>query len=189
MESPKLRIGWAAPFLLAGGCATITPPAHPADPVTVYVVDYGRHASLLLPEPGDQWVEFGYGEWGWFAEDRENLLRAPLILLLPAQGTMGRGPAVEPGPDPGWMGAEQVFAIAVARADATALRDRLHAPFQDNAAKIHRNEHGMEFVPVRDPYCLFHNCNSELAEWLRALGCRVRGVVLLANFRLRPTPG
>jgi hypothetical protein len=189
MWSPRLRIAWASPFLLVGGCATITPPPPPADAVTVYVVDYGRHASLLLHDQGDEWVEFGYGEWGWFAEDRESLFRAPLILLLPAQGTLARGPAVEPGPDPGWMGAERVFAIAVERSDAAALRERLDAPFRDRAARIYRNRHGMECVPVPERYCLFHNCNSELARWLRALGCRVRGVVLLANFRLKPVPG
>jgi hypothetical protein len=55
-------------LLLCGGCTTtIVPPRAPADPVSVYVTDYGRHSSILLPDPRGHLTEYAFGDWNWFA--------------------------------------------------------------------------------------------------------------------------
>ena len=54
------------------GCvATVTPPSRPEEPVTVHLVRAARHAALLLPCDGGRIVEYGFGEWGWYAENEE----------------------------------------------------------------------------------------------------------------------
>src|SRR2546423_386491 len=54
--------------LFLSGCGgTITPPAQVRQPVNVYVTDYGRHSTLLLPTENGGLVEFAFGEWGWLA--------------------------------------------------------------------------------------------------------------------------
>src|SRR5689334_13559900 len=56
------------PALAGGGCGgTITPPRAVRDPVPVYVADYGRHATLLLPVEDGGLEEFAFGDWRWLA--------------------------------------------------------------------------------------------------------------------------
>src|SRR5687768_9987714 len=55
-------------LVCAGGCAThITPPPTPANPVTVYVSDYGRRSSLLLPAGYGHLSEYRYCDWEYYA--------------------------------------------------------------------------------------------------------------------------
>ena len=79
-----------AVLLLAACTTTVTPPPAPRFPVTVYVADYGRHASLLVPRPGGELVEFAYGEWKWFALGQKSMWRSPAALFWPTAATLGR---------------------------------------------------------------------------------------------------
>lgn len=59
---------------LAYGCtSTITPPAKPVEPTTVYLLREAMHTGLVFaPAPGGtEYVEFGYGDWSWFALARD----------------------------------------------------------------------------------------------------------------------
>jgi hypothetical protein len=89
----------------------ITPPPPPSDPVTVFVADYGRHASLVIPtdpnaegvntstgdvvlgnlEPGEpaMW-EYSFGDWLFYARDDDWLVNGGFALLLPTRGALGR---------------------------------------------------------------------------------------------------
>ena len=50
------------------GCSwTVRPPAHPSSPVNVYLTDYGRHTSLILPTPDNRLAEYAFGDWDFFA--------------------------------------------------------------------------------------------------------------------------
>ena len=73
-----------------GACQqTIEPPKRVSDPVNVFVVDYGRHASLALPKEGTGLVEWSWGDWNWFALERTGPDRDSRSLKL----------AVTPPPD------------------------------------------------------------------------------------------
>ena len=47
--------------------STVAPPARLDDPVTVRLLSTGRHAGVLLPCSDGRVVEYGYGDWGWYA--------------------------------------------------------------------------------------------------------------------------
>src|SRR6266487_4116061 len=54
--------------VLVGGCATrVVPPANPVNPVAVYITDYGRHSSILLPMGDGHLMEYSYGDWEFYA--------------------------------------------------------------------------------------------------------------------------
>jgi len=57
-------------FVLSGCQHVIEPPAAVTDPVRVFVIDYGRHASLALPKENSCLVEWSWGDWNWFSRER-----------------------------------------------------------------------------------------------------------------------
>ena len=174
------------------GCAnTIIPPAAPDAPTTVYLVDYGRHASLLLPDEDDQTLlEYAYGDWSWFAEDRDDWYRVFPVLLWPTDGALGRWEWPvdrEAGEDyrhP--LPCEVVHTIVVDEAAVRALRTDLAARYAAAAETPYfQPRYTLEFVHDPDAYHLLHNCNHVTAAWLRALGCRVRGSTMFSGWSVR----
>ena len=174
---------------LAGGCtAVIRPPRDPVDPVTVALVDYGRHSSLILPGRDAGSVEFAYGEWNWFALNRTGFFHAIALAVWPHQGALGRR-AIPVRTEPAALGphvaCEELFAIRVARADAERLLDRLEAQWRaGSAGKVENPEFGLAFVKIDDDYLLCSNCNHMTARWLRELGCDVGGSACCSSFRI-----
>ena len=77
-------------WCLPGCVSTITPPANPKDPVTVYLLTDARHTGLVLLRPGGDYVEFGYGEWDWYVLNRDRWYNVFDTMLWPTQGTLGR---------------------------------------------------------------------------------------------------
>lgn len=74
-------------FSLAGCTAHVIPPSGLTAPVSVYVLNHGRHSSLVLPgESG--WRRYAYGDWQWYAENRTGLMQgaAALVERLDALG-------------------------------------------------------------------------------------------------------
>src|SRR5262245_23066644 len=88
----NLRIACFITVLHAVGCsATIVPPADPVNPVPVAITDYGRHASLVLPdESGRGSVEYAFGDWNWFAAGKNTPCDAAGALFASGQATLGR---------------------------------------------------------------------------------------------------
>src|SRR5262249_36080850 len=82
----------AAIFLvmLAGGCsATIIPPPQPDPATTVYIADYGRPSSLLLPNPASGgWTEYAWGDWDWFALGDAHWYMIPRTAFFSDQATL-----------------------------------------------------------------------------------------------------
>jgi len=105
--------------VLLPACATsVTPPPAPHDPVTVFIADYGRHASLVIPadvavdgaadvdpsieftlrrtgndagEADGGWMwEYSYGDWLFYARDEDSLVYGAFALLTPTRGAVGR---------------------------------------------------------------------------------------------------
>ena len=59
----RLLLSILAAFTVSGCAMTFRPPVYPENPVTVVVLDHGRHSSLVLPRGDGGSVEYAYGEW------------------------------------------------------------------------------------------------------------------------------
>ena len=170
---------------------TVTPPTRPLDPVNVYLIDHGRTSSLVLPTADGGLIRYVYGNWDWYALIHQTLWTGLRALVWPSPGALGRhrysGPA-----DPanvrrifaGWS--EQIHPIVVSRPEAARLERELDARFRAHAATLHLNrEYDLEFIRDPDAYHLFHDSNHVIADWLRRLGCRVRGPAFWAKWEVR----
>lgn len=182
-------------LLLAGlgvaGCQQrIVPPPSVSDPVGVFVIDYGRHASLALPagEDEDGLVEWSWGDWNWFARERTGVLTGLQALFASPQSTLSRrevAPAEHAGELAARVGAEEVLALDVERARARALLAELEARWRQQLGQAVRHPSGRVFVPEESRYGLFNNSVHEVARWLEALGAEVSGTGVTASFVLR----
>lgn len=192
----RRRIVALAVVLVAGvltatsACSSVvTPPAVVAEPVHVAIVDYGRHASLVLPAGAHRSVEYAYGEWNWFALDKSEWYDAFGTMLVPTQGALGRRHLETAPDDPGLAGtvnAESVTTIPVERANADALRTRLDDRFTAAADTEHfQARYDLTFVQDDAKYHVLNNCNQVLLEWLDELGCETSGPGLRADFEVR----
>jgi hypothetical protein len=165
---------------LLGCTSTVRPPDSPlADPVTVCLVHDERHRGLVVPWPDGGFVEYGYGEWRWYAELDDAWYRAFPAVLWPTRGALGRRPSDAPDLDAlrlrwSWL---QLLPVTVERHRVDALRTRLEAAFAERAAELYHNAaYGFDFVPSEDGFWCLFNCNDAVAEWLEELGCTVSWV-------------
>ena len=174
-------------MISVSGCAmTVRPPESPNDPVTVVLVDYGRHSSLILPRPGGGSVEYAFGEWNWYALEKDSWFHAFPAMFWPTQGTLGRQRFDYP-PDSrentrlSWS--EHYYRIEVDRSRASALVDRLNKRFDSHLeTKLYNPLYRLEFVFDDDNYCVSYTCNHAIAAWLEELGCKISGGRLFADF-------
>ncbi len=180
---------------LAGCAAQVVPPPSPANPAAVYLTNYGRHSSLLLPAREDHYVEFAFGDWNWFAVNHNSSGDALEAMLFSAGSALGRR-QLKLSDDIDAIcqatGAGSVSRIPVPREKVDALLEKLDARFQSRIDTITYNPASdLWFVADDESYFVLHNCNHVTARWLRALGCRVRGLVMFSNFKVvppRPAP-
>lgn len=184
--------GAAGAMALFGCAIVIRPPQAVVAPVQVFVADYGYHASLVLPDAGGGAVEFAYGHWRWFACNEDQWYCAPGTLLLPGRGTLGRREFDVPASLESvsrQMCVERVHALCVEREDAERLLARLEQRYaRSGEAPLHNAKVSLDFVPDEQPYWLWHNCNTEIKEWLRELRCEAHGAALIAEFVVEERP-
>lgn len=187
-----MRVTIAA-LLFTGGCVTrVTPPAAPPDAVAVFLVDYGHHASLVLPRDEHTLVEYAYGEWNWFALNHQQWFDAIPALLWPTPGALGRRDWTIDGDAEAvarQLRARRAWRLDVPRAAVATLLAELDERFESAAEPpIYNRLRRLTFA--RDPraYWLGRHCNTVVADWLRRLGCRVTSPVLGADFLVTP-PG
>jgi hypothetical protein len=158
------------------GCAsTVRPPVGAKDPITVRLYSTGRHAGLLLPCSEGRTVEYGYGDWDWYALAKNGWWRAPATVLWPNQGTLGR--RYLRGEDLAAMGdtygAGSLALIRVPREAAGRLLARLDAEFVAGGEPHFNRLYDMWFVKHPDRFWFLHDCHDEVTGWLRELGCSV----------------
>ena len=167
-----LPIGWA-------GCtSTVTPPSQVADPVTVFLLGEAMHTGIVLPplSPTDEFVEFGFGDWSWFALGNDAWYHAFATVLWPTQGTLGRRTfgartAAELRARVTWA---TLSAVEVSGAKAAALRRRLEKEHEDlRKEAVRRPEFGWLFVPYDCSYWFGVTCADVAAAWFRELDCTV----------------
>jgi hypothetical protein len=172
-----------------GGCQhVIEPPASVSDPVEVFVIDYGRHASLALPKEESGLVEWSWGDWNWFALERTGAVEGLQALFASPRSTLSRrelAPAEHADELVARVGAEEVLALDVERERARALQRRLEARWLRRREHAVAHPSGRVFVPDDARYSLSNNSVHELGRWLEALGADVSGTGVTAKFKLR----
>lgn len=173
------------------GCATVViPPLDPRDPVPVFVLDHGQHSSLVLPADEGRLVRYAYGDWDYYALRKVTLVHGLRALLWPTPAALGR--RVLPGPpQPDRVERqvrvviERMFVVHVEAGAVRRLREELDAVFQAGLNTLLYNDaYDLEFVAHPVPYTLRYNSNYVVAEWLRRLGCEVRGNPVLPNWKI-----
>lgn len=194
-------------FTLAGCVTVVQPPPAPVDPVDVYLLDHGRTPSLVLPGDESTPTRWAYGDWRWYALGERGVADAWAALFRPTQAGLGRQELPVPPQAPAGREAtaarqapaflpalsvpvEELYPIAVERRQAAALAERLEALFRERIHTLEPSESsGLDFVHHPEPYALLHNSNRVVADWLRELGCDVRGQAILSRWRVLPAGG
>jgi hypothetical protein len=175
--------------ILLPGCAwTVRAPSEVADPVPVWITEYGKHCRVALPSGPSKFTEYGFGEWHFYALEERGIFSILRAGTGFGQGAFSRR-ELDAGPDgtlgPWQTGGTRSERIQVERTRADSLRRELDARWEGNKGQVRIRQ--WDGVPVsRDPapYNLFDNSNHATARWLRRLGCEVRGFPLMANFRV-----
>ena len=188
--SPRLRFWLLAPgfwlFLVTGCTTTVHPPVNPPDPVAIYVADYGRHSSLVLPAKDRGYVEWAFGDWRWFALGQIKPDVALMAIVFSPQSTLGRR-VIAPQPDEAALAraldADSVMRIEVSRQRADALLDVLDRRYAKHGeTQVHSNYSHLDHVKDDEHYWALNNCNHLTMRWLRQLGCRVDGFGIFSRF-------
>lgn len=169
-------------LLATFGCtATITPPRHVTDPTTVFVLREAMHTGLVLPPAAGskEYVEFGFGDWSWFALGNDAWYHAFATVLWPTAGTLGRRTFF--AADDEQLRRQVHWAtLSGARVDGgrvRGLRAQLEARFARALPQaVQRPELGWTFVPCDRSYWFPQNCADVAAEWLADLDCEVSWV-------------
>jgi hypothetical protein len=197
MASVSGVVVWLAMACSAVSCTVVvTPPPQPEHPTTVFVLREALHLGLVLPsgasasEPG--FVEFGFGEWSWYALGNEAWYRVFPVVLWPTAGTLCRRTfaardeaalqlhCAQTGRE---LDAMQVDGRAVA-----TLREQLNAQFDATAAhdgSVQRPELGMEFVLAGESYWFARTCADVAARWCEQLGCEVGWIPIRGSLAVR----
>jgi hypothetical protein len=170
--------------------ATIIPPAAPRNPVTVHVAEFGFHARLLLPE-GDRWVQYGFGDWDYYARREQTLINGVLALLWPTSGALGRGEvdSVDRFRADSESAGGQLLSFEVSGARVNQLQHSLHSRFEQQIpeGQVYNRVNNLRLVRDDQSYSVLHNSNHELAEWLKVLDCQVESLGFWTDFRLAET--
>lgn len=167
---------------IAGGCVSVvTPPPAPDRETTVFVLQEAMHLGLVLPLPEGGYVEFGFGDYEWFALGNTAWYRVFPTVLWPTQGTLGRRPfPLAEAQLPATLSWARLSPIPVDAARAELLRQRLEqefaAAFPDGPPPP--EDFRFTFARHADDYWLPYNCSDATAGWLRELGCAVAWVPL-----------
>jgi hypothetical protein len=178
---------------LAGGCGatTVLPPAEPVEPAPVFILDHGRHTSLVVSTPEGDLVRYAYGDWRYYAERETGIGRAIAALFWSTRGALGRRhlegpPTEEQVRDQIPLLIEGLYRLEVERARIEALRARLDAIFDAAERELYSPDTFLIFVEHPRNYTLRHNSNRVIGDWLEELGCEVYGQRLFANWQVEP---
>jgi hypothetical protein len=180
-------------LLFVVGCgATIVPPARPVNPVPVFVTDYGRHSSLVLPDGAGDLVEFAYGDWNWFAVNKTGFYNALSAMLWSGGATFGVR-HLDAGPQranlAGVIGCNSLLRFDAEASRVEELREKLSHRMDAHLDTIVFNPaSSFSFVRDDEHYAIWHNCNHVTARWLTDLGCRIEGEPATSKFKLAISP-
>jgi hypothetical protein len=185
-----------AAFLALGGCATVViAPAAPEEPVSVFLLDHGGHASLVLPTGERGLVRYTYGDFRWYALGQTGIGEGFAALAGGTPAALGRGELKGPAEALALRaqvreGTREVYELRVARAANERLRAELDGIYEASRdTLVYSATYDLEFVRHPVPYSAEHNSNRVMAHWLEALGCEVQGAGLVTNWRVKTSTG
>lgn len=179
--------------LLSSGCVGhVVPPGRHTleEPVEVYLLDHGRHSSLVLPRGQGGFVRYSYGDWRWYVEGCRHFAVGAAAMLWPTEAGLGRGiyPDIEPPERFRRLAPEGLVEIHTLPAEASRVRrlqKHLDGYFERaGSPPVSSEEYGLEFVRHPRDYSATHQSNLVVARWLRELGFEVRGVPWFSLWRV-----
>lgn len=181
--------------VLLGACTTvIIPPVAPVQPVRVFVLDHGRHSSLVLPSEDGGALRYSYGDWDYYVLDDTSIMSSLKAMFRPSPAALGRQYLAAP-PDGATMQTQtglEVTAtheILVEVGVMQGLRDELGSLFNQGRNTLHPGRvANAYFVHHPAPYSARHNSNQIVARWLEQLGCTIIGKPFLSKWRVMPPP-
>lgn len=156
----------------------------------VFLTVYAQHTRIALPRYQEGFVEFGFGDWSYYALGQKGFwssLRAAFFASPSALSRRELSWNTDPLDFQLNAGGERSALLWVDSSLVQQLLDKLEDQWESlQAAKVFREEEGLGFAKWDRPYYLFKNCNYQTAEWLRQLGLEVRGWTLLSQFNILP---
>lgn len=174
-------------------CATrVTAPDLVTEPRTVAVLEHGWHTSLMLTKVDHTRVRYAFGDWRWYAEEKEGFWSGVRALALPSRSAFGRQalPPEQPGERLDHVigtGIAKMHVFAVEAGQVDALVNRLEGLHRSGQASAFDNRtYNLVFVPHPQSYHFFVNSNHMVAQWLRDLGVDVRYTSAIGGWRLKP---
>ena len=169
-------------MLLQLGCATKIKCPKADGGKKVVLVDHGYHPSLILPLDSQQSVRYAYGNWNYYALEKNGLWDGARALFWPSPSGLGRKVFVGKAssvPE----GYEQMHELEIQPEKVQNFIAKIEALYQENLQSRHINHtYGLEFVHHPESYWIFHNSNQVMGEWLVELGCEVTGSRLFSNW-------
>lgn len=182
--------------LIGGGCRPwrIIPPNQVESPTSVYLTRYASHTRLALPpESGHMGVEYGFGDWHWYAREETGAMSGVRAALLPMDAAYSRREVL-------WSDSAETLAIRLAgnhterieveSARVATLRQELEAKWDslDAAEEVVIPRRDTVYRRTDENYHLANNSNQQTATWLEQLGCRIEGTPLKGEFRVEHEP-
>jgi hypothetical protein len=177
-------------ILLLAGCGTtvVIAPQEPREPLPVFLLDHGRHTSLVLPAPDGSVTRYAYGDWEFYAERKTGPGHAVAAILWPTGSALGRRHLAGPPTEAAVLaqvrvGIQEIHPLYVEASRVMSLRDRLNSYFEVGEVR-ETPEVDLSFVPYPHRYSLHHNSNTVIADWLTELGAEVSRRPVWAGWRV-----
>ena len=181
-------------LVLGSGCATkVMPPSNPVNPVAVYITDYGRHSSVLLPMGDGHLMEYTYGDWDFYALKKYKWYIGATALVVSDGSGLGRRIVADPGDYAALrkqLGSKRLMRVEIEQSKVMNLLAELDQRYNANIETMVYNDYAHIYF-VKDPshYWLLHTCNAMTAQWLEKLGCQVSGLAVMSNFEVEGVKG
>jgi hypothetical protein len=178
--------------LFLTGCVTTTleTPDKPENPRTVFLIDHGRHSSLVLSTEDGDLIRYAYGDWRYYADQDTSLSSGAAALLWETPATLARG-ELEGPPELAVLksqlrvGVEDTYGFEVSGADADSLREQLDDLFSQGASEHqYVGAYDMTFSPHPEPYTWRNNSATMIGRWMSQLGVGVKGWSLVASWEV-----
>lgn len=178
-------------FLISACSGKITPPHEPESARQVFVLNHGRHSSLVLEGADGDLRRYSYGDWRFYAEGKTGFFSGLRALFMPTKSALGRRELSGPATLDNVTQQINILVLNSVTLDAEAFKvDQLTAElekiYQQNiASKIYRPDFDLDFVHHPNTYHTFHNSNQIIGQWLRQLGSEIHGWPLLSDWQIQ----